>query len=104
MFALNIDGLGFGFSFVWGDGSQKGFGDHRGGGRGRSLIAESRNDKYKVSGRGAGITHGFGDGPPESLYLLYPYMWLTDDGRTKDTTFDNYAFHLQVEPLVHRRV
>ena len=92
-----------------------GFGDYVGGGHGNGYMRIHGNGMLGYhDGSGIGNGNYFDKGNcfnkcnsstnSRALYVVHPYAYLTSFGAPEPDTFDNYMFHLQVEPLVHRRV
>ena len=89
---MKINGVGHGSNYGNGYGKRysSGYGNGYGYGKGYG------------NGYGYGYGAGNGKGNPGVLYRMTPFAYLTRDGYPENDTFDNYMFHLQVEPLVHR--
>ena len=76
-------------------------------GNGVGGAAQKRRDATAYGDGSEDDSEGDGGGvgtATQKLYKIHPVAYLTFRGVPHDDTFENYAFHLQVEQLVHRRV
>ena len=106
---MRIDG--FGFVYGNGFGTTDRFGNGRGDGRYSYGTGNGNSQGFKTDfGDGDSTGYGNGDGMGSChdrgsvLYTMTPFAYLTYEGKPLDNALDNFMFHLQVVPLVHRRV